>query len=262
VAPGTPRRPAGHAPAHARGLIVAAERFPPQLDPERSNIILIVGRKGSGKSVHARAIYDTYPYDKLVVDPSGDAQPGDDAEEIRPPFPKTLKPADNGKPRNIHARVDPRSDTYRDDMDRAVAMGLWPRDRPAMVWLDEVGEVMQANSTPPHVRLALMSSRHHGPMSLVMAGPRPMHISPLAISQADRLVIYDLPNPHDVDRLAENMGYPPAALRAAVVETRKRNAVERQNGADPFYHLVYDQAAQQMWRMPPVPARTHAGPKS
>lgn len=239
-----------------------AAPFPPPLDSDRSNIILIVGRKGSGKSVHARAIYDTYPYDKVVIDPTGDAEPGDDKETLTPPFPRALKPSDDGRPRNIHARVDPKSDTYHDDMDRAVALGLYPSDRPAMVWIDEVGEVMQANRTPPHVRLALMSSRHHGPMSLIMAGPRPMHISPLSISQSDRIVIYDLPNPKDVQRLAENMGYSTPALQKHVIATARRNREEKEAGADPFWHLLFDREQQQLYRMPPVPARAHRGPKS
>lgn len=236
--------------------------YPPELDASRSNVILVVGRKGSGKSVHARLIYDSYPHDKLVIDPTGDAEPGPGAEKIRPPFPKRLKPSDDGRPRNLHLAVDPRSDTYRDDMDRAMSIGLFPKNRPCMVWVDEVGELMQANSTPPHTRLALMSSRHYGPLSLLMCGPRPMHISPLSISQSDRVVIYDLPNPRDVERLAENMGYPPVRLKKAVDDTEKRNADERAAGGEPFWHLVYDRQSKTIWRMPPVPALAHRGPKS
>lgn len=241
---------------------MAGPAYPPALDPTRSNIILVVGRKGSGKSVHARLIYASYPYDKLVVDPTGDAEPGPDAEVIRPPFPRKFKVDDSGRPRNLHLKVDPRSDTYRDDMDRGLGMGLFPSDRPSMVWVDEVGELMQSNSTPPNTRLALMSSRHYGPMSLLMCGPRPMHISPLSISQADRVVIYDLPNPKDVERLAENMGYPTRKLVDAVDATERRNADERAAGAEPFWHLVFDRQTKQLWRMPPVPALAHRGPKS
>jgi hypothetical protein len=244
----------------AAGTVVSEQPYPPQLDPDRSNVVLIVGRKGSGKSVHARQLYESYPYDKLVVDPTGDAEPGPGADEMTPPFPKRFPSDDDGRPRNIHAKVDPRSPTYRDDMDRAVAMGLFPRDQPCMVWVDEVGEIMQANSTPPHVRLALMSSRHYGPMSMIMAGPRPMHISPLSISQSDRIVIYDLPNPKDVERLGENMGYSTARLRRAVDTTEIRNADARKIGDEPFWHLVYDRQSKQLWRMPPVPVVAHRGP--
>jgi hypothetical protein len=234
--------------------------WPGPLDPDRSNIILIVGRKGSGKSVHARTIFDSYPYDRIVIDPSGDADPGPGKELLTPPFPSHFPTGDHGERRTIHARVDPQASTYRDDMDRAVAMGLFPSDRRTLVWADEVGELMQANSTPPHTRLALMSSRHYGPMSLVMAGPRPMHISPLSISQADRVVIYDLPNPDDVDRLAKNMGYAPAKLRRAVAVTESRNADERMTGSgDDFWHLVFDGRSRRLYRMPPVPLVEPAG---
>lgn len=239
---------------------MSGEPFPPELDPDRSNVILIAGRKGSGKSVHARLIYDSYPFDKLVVDPTGDAEPGPDADEMTPPFPRKFPVDGDGRPRNLHCKVDPGSATYREDMDKAMAMGLFPRDHPCMVWIDEVGEMMTAHSTPPHMRTALMSSRHYGPLSIIMAGPRPMHISPLSISQADRVVIYDLPNPKDVERLADNMGYAPARLKRAVDETEQRNADARKIGDDPFWHLVYDRDSKQLWRMPPVPVVAHRGP--
>lgn len=216
---------------------------PALLDPTQSSLILLVGRKGSGKSVIARNLYRSYPFDKLAIDVNGDAEPGVDAELIRAPLPRFPIDAD-GRARNLHYRVDPGSATYRDDLDRAIGMALYPADLPCMVWLDEIGEVTTGNTTPPHLRRLLMQSRHHGPCSALMCGPRPKDINPLCVSQADRIYIFDLPNPMDRQRLAENMGYPPARLNAELEETLRRGK---------YWHLMYDAAAHTMFRMPPVP---------
>lgn len=217
---------------------------PGQLDANDSSLILLVGRKKSGKSVIARNLYASYPYDKLAIDVNGDAEPGDDAEPLRAPLPLQFPADQDGRPRNLHYRADPRSATYRDDLDRAIGLVLFPQERRAMVWLDEIGEVTTGNTTPPNLRLLLMQSRHHGPASALMCGPRPMNIDPLAVSQADRIYIFDLPNPADRQRLAENMGYPAARLNAELEETLRRGR---------FWHLLYDAETHRMFRMPPVP---------
>jgi len=219
---------------------------PALLDPTLSSLILLVGRKGSGKSVIARNLYRSYPFDKLAVDVNGDAEPGPDAELIRAPLPR-FPIGEDGRPRNLHYRADPGSATYRDDLDRAIGMALYPADLLCMVWLDEIGEVTTGNTTPPHLRRLLMQSRHHGPCSALMCGPRPKDINPLCVSQADRIYIFDLPNPMDRQRLAENMGYPPARLNAELEETLRRGK---------FWHLMYDAATHTMFRMPPVPEGT------
>jgi ABC-type polysaccharide/polyol phosphate transport system ATPase subunit len=52
-------------------------------DPDRGEFIFISGRKGSGKSVLARRLFDAYPYDKLVIDPTGDVRAGMAQEGVR-----------------------------------------------------------------------------------------------------------------------------------------------------------------------------------
>lgn len=217
---------------------------PPELDASRSSIILLVGRKGEGKSVIARNLYRSYPFDKVAVDVNGDADPGPDAEPLRAPLPLAFPVDQDGRPRNLHYRADPKSPTYRDDLDRVIGLGLFPANRRSMVWLDEIGEVTTGNMTPPHLRLLLMQSRHYGPASALLCGPRPMNIDPLCVSQSDRIYIFDLPNPADRVRLAENMGYPPARLHAELEETLRRGQ---------YWHLVYDVRTHTMYRMPPVP---------
>jgi hypothetical protein len=230
----------------------------PVLDPDAdSTLILFVGRKGSGKSTAAREVYRSWPHDKLTIDVNGDAEPGDDAERIRVPlparFPGPSSSLVDDKPRNLHYRADPGSATYRDDLDRALAMALYPQDRPVLVWVDEIGEVSRVGQTGPHLRRMLMQSRHHR-SSALMCGPRPMNIDPMCIGQADLIYVYDVPNPRDRLRLAENMGYPAARLAKELDETRRRG---------PYWYMLWDAKAARLWRCPPMPVSdTRARPEA
>lgn len=226
-------------------MTAAAVDGPPPLDPTGSNIILLVGKKGSGKSYAAERLYADYPFSKLVLDISGDAMPAG-AEPITE-IPSKLPEGEDGRPVNLRYVPDPGSPTYRDDLDRAVGLALYPKDRPALVWIDEVGEVTKGTSvTPPHFSRLLMQSRHYGPASALLCGPRPMRIDPLCVGQADLIYIYRVPNPADRQRLAEMMGYPPKRLSAELDETTRRGK---------YWHLLYDGREDgHMYRMPPIPA--------
>ena len=65
------------------------EDFPVVLDPTKPMIISAWGRKGSGKSVFNRRIYQSWPFDRLAIDVNGNAEPGPDAERV--PLPLTKK---------------------------------------------------------------------------------------------------------------------------------------------------------------------------
>ncbi len=219
-------------------------RFP-VMDSAASQLILCVGRKESGKSELARQLYADYPHDKIVIDVNRDAEPDPPGEVITTPLPGRF-PArgDDGQPRNLHFHADPGSATYREDIDRAVGLALWPSDRRCMVWLDEIGEASPPGRTPPHLRRLLMQSRHYGPASAVMCGPRPMNIDPLCLQQADYVALFTLPNPADRARVAETIGYPPARLDAELEETTRRGK---------FWFLLWDARDAQLYRCPPLP---------
>lgn len=217
----------------------------PQLDPSLNSIVLCIGRKGSGKSHAARVLYRDWPgVDRITIDVNGDAEPGDDAERISPPFPSAL-PArkDDGRPLNLWYVADPASSAYRDELDRAVGLALFPRERRTLLWVDEIGEVTQANRTPPHLRTLLQQSRHFH-ASAILCGPRPMNIDPLCINQADRVLIFDLPNPRDRERVAENIGFPPKVIDDAVEGLRKRPK---------FSFLMYVASEHRLYACPPLP---------
>lgn len=217
------------------------------LDPSRSTVVLAVGKKGSGKSVAMRRLYRAWPRDKLAVDVNGDAEPGPDAEklhELSTSFPVRHELTGPPPARNLHYRADPGSPTYRQDLDKAVGMALRPSDRPCLLWLDEVGEVSQVNRTQPNLRRLLMQSRHYGPVSALLAGPRPKNIDPLCVSQADHVYVFDLPNPEDRRRLAENMGVAPAELEDAWVRNRARGR---------YAFLFWHAPSSTLLECPPLP---------
>lgn len=224
-----------------------AEAHPfPQLNPDLNQIILVVGRKGSGKSVNARELFRAWPYiDKFVIDPTGDADPGDDLGTVTvttlpAALPVGKKPGQFTVTRYV---ANPGSPTYREDLDNAVGLALFPKDRRVLLWVDEAGEVFPANRTGPHARTLLQQSRHWY-ASVILCCPRPINIDPLCLAQADRVVIYDLPHPRDRERIAAAIGIEPKVLAAALDETRARG---------PHWYLLYDAREHALYRLPPLP---------
>lgn len=236
----------------------------PTIDPLLNQITLVLGRKGSGKSVWARETFRGWPgVDKLVIDPTGDADPGQvlaggvrcvtvhklpeslpTAAQVSRSITTADAPASRA-PQNVAVRwiADPGSPTYRDDLDRAVGLALYPKNRRVLLWVDEAGEVFPANRTGPNARTLLQQSRHWY-TSLLMCCPRPITIDPLCIAQADRVVIYDMPHPRDRERVAASIGIEPRVLIEALDETRARG---------PYWYLLYDAREHQMYRCPPLP---------
>lgn len=219
--------------------------FPP-IDPDRNQIVLCVGRKGSGKSVHARELFRGWPnVDRLVIDPTGDADPGADLEQIivRDQVPAQMPRDKDGAHVLVRYIANPSSPTYLDDLDRAVGLALFPKDRRTVMWIDEAGEVFPANKTGPNGRTFLHQSRHWN-ASAVLCCPRPMHIDPLCLAQADRVVMYDVPNPADRERIAGAIGWPPRKLAHELDETRR---------AGRHWFLLYDADEHTLYRCPPLP---------
>lgn len=218
----------------------------PLLNPDLNQILLVVGRKGSGKSVFAREVFRTWPYiDKFVIDPTGDADPGTDIGTVTlRKLPRELpEPARRGEFTVTRWIANPSSPTYREDLDRAVGLALYPKHRRVLLWVDEAAEVFPAGRTGPSGRTLLAQSRHWY-ASVIMCTPRPINIDPLCLSQADRVVIYDLPHPRDRERVAAGIGIPPADLARALDDTR---------GRGPHWYLLYDARAHELYRCPPLP---------
>jgi hypothetical protein len=226
--------------------VLAGAPFPP-LDTSKNQLVLFVGRKGTGKSKAARMFYGWWPnIDKVCIDVAGDADPGEDARRITDPLPKMM-PARSEKdaPINLHYVADQRSPTYRDDLDRAVGIALLPRDRRSLLWIDEIGEVTQTNRTPPNLRTLLMQSRHFS-ASVLMCGPRPRNIDRLCVAQADRILIFNVPLRDDREYIADNAGIDRGDLEAA-------HEAARSIGPHAFVMWLADEP-EQLYLCPPLPA--------
>ena len=234
-----------------------------EVDPDRSNIILCVGTKGSGKSEGGRLIFDGWPYDRVMVDITGDARPDDPATvPMTAPFPAAMPDPEPGTTRTtVWARLDPRRSNEKAgagwtmldrDHDAAMALGLYPRHRKALVMIDEYGRAATANKIPPNIDLALMSSRHYN-LTLVLCCPRPTRIPVLTIEQADKVLIFDTPNTDDRERLAKNMGYPLRRFEDAYQETMRRG---------PHSFLLFDKRQRKLFGCPPLPLERTHGPRA
>lgn len=218
----------------------------PRPDPSRGFLILCVGVKESGKSTAARETYARLGHmDRLCIDPTGDAEPGDDAELLSEPLPKSWPWSLSSEPRNLVYRPNVRDPDYVDKMDEALAIGLFPADKPVVVWVDEAGLLCPtAHSTKDNLRLLLMSLRHYGPCSLILCCPRPKKIDTLMIAQADLIFIYDLPSKLDRKKLAEDMGFPLEKFEEAHATMVARG---------PYWFLLYDRKNRRLWLCPPLP---------
>ena len=190
-----------------------------RIDPDRPTFIFIVGKKGSGKSVLARRMWDTWPRDAVCVDVTADAlRPEDVQETFRGEVPTrwpTPREDAAGDPLPVRIRYvpDAHSATYQDDLDRS--LGLAAINPRSLLWVDEYNIVSRANRTGPYERHLLVHGRHDR-TSALLCGPRVINIDPLALAQCDYVSIFELPGVADRKRIADTCGIDPALLDDAV----------------------------------------------
>ncbi len=217
------------------------------LDPDRSNFILIVGRKGSGKSELGARYFATYPHDRLVIDPTGDVVPPDGTVTLREPIPVRFEDHPvvdrDGKRIQTSYRYHPDvgDPTHEDEVDRAVGMCFHHPRRRSALWIDEVDVVApNAARLRPNMHRALKQGRHKG-MTLIVCGIRPMAINPLFLSQADYVATFTLPNPDDRKRVSSSIG----------VEPREFDRLQGQ--LDDYEFLWCDVRQHTITHCPPIP---------
>lgn len=212
-----------------------------RIDPRRSTFISVFGPKGSGKSHLAARFFQTWPLDRIAIDPTGDAQVGDDVERLTDPLP--MRWPMHGADERISWQYvpDPGAATWADDMDRALGLAV-RAGRPVLAWIDEIGELTRANKTPSNMRRALHQGRHFK-LSLLMCGPRPVDVDPLVLGNADFLYLFAIVHPLDRKRLAEVIGWKPVELDAAL------------DGLGQYEYLRWDTTNREMAHFPPIPAQ-------
>ncbi len=218
-----------------------------QLDPNKAVFVFVCGRKGTGKTELAKTLARSYPYDRLVIDPTHDIDDLDldperpeweDLDELPSTFPGPDD--DHERRRSLRYLPDPGSDTYDDDLDRAVGLAFFNPRRRTFLLCDEIAELTTPNRTGPHMRRALNQGRHRN-LTMVMCGPRPKTINPLCISQADYVYVFQMPHPLDQEVVAHNIGWSPKDFQAKV------------NALGEHEYLRYDAVAAELTHWPPLP---------
>jgi hypothetical protein len=227
-----------------------AEDSPLQrINPLEPMIVSAWGKKRSGKSYLNRSLFRSWPYDRLVIDVNGNTDPGPDAEKLTTPLPtKFPEPAgvvgSARHARSLWFRAHPGSPTYREDLDRAVGLALYPQDHRTLLWAGEVGELQPHGHPGPHMRTLLMQNRHYNCTAL-FDGPRPTYVDPLTLHQSDLVAVFPLPNPADRRRIAEAIGVPPKEFDAVCFETWRREG---------HWFVLYDANADTLYKHEPIPA--------
>lgn len=189
------------------------------LDPSRGIIATCFGKKRSGKSVMGRLLFDSFPFDRLVIAANADDGPfADDARDVfelsgtvadlPARWPEHLRRDDAAGPRRMTLRYVPDhgSPTVLEDCD--AVLGIAQAHGHCAVLIHEVGLVAPSGRVPPHMKRLLHSNRHDH-VTMILCGPRPITVDPLVIGQADLVYVFEMPVPADRRRVADTIGWSP-----------------------------------------------------
>jgi hypothetical protein len=217
------------------------------IDPERPMIVSAWGSKGSGKSALNRELFRSWPFDRVAIDVNGNADPGEDAERITAPLPTRFPDGagvlgERRKARSLWFRAHPGDKAYREQLDQAVGLALYPQRKRVCLWAGEVGELQPNGHPGPHMRTLLMQNRHYN-VTALFDGPRPVNVDPLTLHQSNFVAVFHLPNPRDRERIADAIGYPPKRFHEACHEAWKT----------PYQFLLWDMDRRKLYEHEPLP---------
>lgn len=223
-------------------------------DPRKPIQMSVFGKKGSGKTELAYRFFDTYPGDRIAIDPNGDLKMPEDSLEIFSPLPTRwpgsrydewaeengFPPAGGRKRRStLYYIPDPGEPDYLEEIDRAV--GLAFAHRHTCMLFTECHEGAPVGKTPPHMRRALRHQRHAG-LTSIYDTPRPLTIDPLVVAQSDYVAVFKLPSRQDRQMIADNIGWDVDDFHEGV------------KGLGKFEYLMYDAANDDLAHYPALPA--------
>lgn len=191
-----------------------------EIDPSRGVLLTCLGKKRSGKSKMALLWFESYPYDRVVIDVNGTDGPHKDVielhgsvDELPTKWPEHQR--EDGKRMTLRYHPDAGSPTFLEDVDAVLGMAY--RTGRVCILIHEVGLIAPANRTPPHMRRILQSNRHRQ-ITAIFCCPRPVTVDPLVLAQSDMVYVFELPNPKDRERVAETIGWDPRDFSAGVHE--------------------------------------------
>lgn len=189
-----------------------------EIEPEKGVIITCIGKKRSGKSKMGLLWFESYPYDRVVIDINGTDGPHQGVIELRgavdelpKKWPEHLR--EDKKRMTLRYHPDAGSPTFLEDVDAVVGMAY--RTGRVAILIHEVGLVAPAGRTPPHMRRLLQSNRHRQ-ITAIFCCPRPVTVDPYVMIQSDLIYVFELPNPRDRERVAETIGWNPREFSEGV----------------------------------------------
>lgn len=208
--------------------------------------VVMVGRKGRGKTELAYQLWDTWEGDRLVIDVTGDVgalHPEEETVDLASPvpsrWPTELKDADN--PRLSLRYVPDRALSVREKLEEYDRLcGMCFEHGNTLLWIDDAASVIPVHNTGPQAQVMLEQSRH-GPLWLMITAPRPKGINVLALANADVVYAFQTPNADDQVRLADAWGHD------------RRFITEQLTQLEPYHYIRYHAAADELALLPPIP---------
>lgn len=191
-----------------------------EIDPNMGVVITCLGKKRSGKSKMALLWFESYPYDRVVIDINGTDGPHKGVieltgtvDELPTKWPEELREDD--KRMTLRYHPDTGSATFLEDVDAVLGMAF--RTGKVCVLVHEMGLVAPAGRTPPHVKRILQSNRHRQ-ITAIFCAPRAITMDTLVVAQADLVYVFELPDEDDQKRVAQAIGWDRRDFALAVAE--------------------------------------------
>ena len=170
-----------------------------------SERLVVFGKTGSGKSVLARAVFESIPPPRMVIDPKDDigATGGSYAVTFRDPTRIPAEPV---------VRFVPRDPFDRDTYDR-LYQSVWVDPVRRFVWLDE-GEIVapSGKGMPPAMARHIVQGRAKGLGHLTL-NQRPVGLDPKIVANAEHVVCFSLGYDPDIETMAAAASSPAADMR-------------------------------------------------
>ncbi len=181
-----------------------------EIDPDGPPLFVAVhGRKGSGKSEFLKRYARSWPYDALIVDPTGDLDP--DGSWTRPwpggnswPEPDPDADARIGH-RRFRIKPNRREKDHREKVDAAV-LAAHDHDGPTLIVIDEGRYLFASDEAILSGSDIVQNEGRHGQDFVIIANPRAIGLRPIYHSQADWIVLFDTPGEEDLKRVAGPAG--------------------------------------------------------
>lgn len=180
-----------------------------EIDPSVGVVMSFLGKKRSGKSKMALLWFESYPYDRVVIDINGTDGPHRDVielhgtvDELPTKWPEHLR--EDGKRMTLRYHPDMGSPTFLEDVDAVLGMAF--RTGRVVVLVHEAGLIAKSSKTPPHMLRMLQSNRHRQ-LTMLLCAPRPLTMNTLVLGQSDIVYIFELPNRADRETVADAIGW-------------------------------------------------------